>query len=164
MKTYRYYSILRPVSIGTTPASAIIHDFENFPTRRYAPEVGRDAWGYVELANPLTVKECNDYDLIYWEPFLWMNKPLDRTCERARWNLLSEMRRHDNMYTFEIDQTRTEKEMNQDATVLTGILDEAYKNRLITLDDYQQLLDAAFIDYVWDEINPEKRKKEGDKE
>lgn len=65
-KMYRYYSPLRPVSIGTFPA---VHKltFRNFPERTYIDSIGREAWGYVEYDAPLTDQEAADYDLIYAE-------------------------------------------------------------------------------------------------
>lgn len=62
-KMYRYYSVLRPVSIGTIPT---VHKltFRNFMQRQYVESIGREAWGYVEYDSPLTEEEASQYDLI----------------------------------------------------------------------------------------------------
>lgn len=48
---YKYYSTQRPVTPGAYPKpknnpAILIH---NFSSREYVPEIGRQAWGYVEL-------------------------------------------------------------------------------------------------------------------
>lgn len=62
-KMYRYYAILRPVSLGTVPT---VHKmtFRNFMEREYVEEIGRRAWGYVEYDQPLTPEEVSQYDLV----------------------------------------------------------------------------------------------------
>ena len=62
-KTYRYYSIFRPVSIGTAPKEGQI-SFHNFDQREYVESIGREAWGYVEYDAPLTKKQPFQYDLV----------------------------------------------------------------------------------------------------
>lgn len=52
---YRYYSTQRPVTPGAYPKpknnpAMLIH---NFSSREYVPEIGRQAWGYVEYDKPL---------------------------------------------------------------------------------------------------------------
>lgn len=60
----RYYSILRPVSIGTFPKKGAV-SIRNFDSRQYIESIGREAWGYVEyLDEVLTEKECSQYDLV----------------------------------------------------------------------------------------------------
>ena len=60
----RYYSILRPVGIGTFPKRAPVERIKNFDRRVYIQEIGREAWGYIEYAEPLTEKEMRQYDLV----------------------------------------------------------------------------------------------------
>lgn len=61
----RYYSILRPVGIGTfpKPQGNKVITIENFDKREYVPEIGREAWGYIEYEHPLANKDLYDYDL-----------------------------------------------------------------------------------------------------
>ena len=58
----RYYSLHRPVSIGTAPAAGLV-SFENFEGRRFVDEIGREAWGVLEYDRELTEDECFDYEL-----------------------------------------------------------------------------------------------------
>ena len=47
---YRYYSPLRPLSLGTFPkpqGNEVLH-IEHFADRQYVPEIARQAWGYIE--------------------------------------------------------------------------------------------------------------------
>lgn len=59
--SHRYYSPLRPLSLGTFPkpqGNEILH-IENFEERQNVPEIARQAWGYIEY-NPnmgVSVKE-----------------------------------------------------------------------------------------------------------
>lgn len=63
--SYRYYSTQRPIGPGTfpRPEDNDLLCFENFDTREYVPEIGRDAWGYLEYENPLAEKDARDYEL-----------------------------------------------------------------------------------------------------
>ena len=48
--SHRYYSPLRPLSLGTFPkpqGNEILH-IENFEERQNVPEIARQAWGYIE--------------------------------------------------------------------------------------------------------------------
>ena len=50
--SHRYYSPLRPLSLGTFPkpqGNEILH-IENFEERQNVPEIARQAWGYIEAA------------------------------------------------------------------------------------------------------------------
>ena len=58
--SYKYYSVLRPVGIGTCPDNFI--EFYNFQHRTYVDEIGREAWGWVEYAEPL--ENPYMYDLV----------------------------------------------------------------------------------------------------
>lgn len=50
--SHRYYSPLRPLSLGTFPkpqGNEILH-IENFEERQNVPEIARRAWGYYRHA------------------------------------------------------------------------------------------------------------------
>ena len=63
---YRYYSIMRPVSVGTYPKSGCgkVIEIKNFDRREMVDSIGRMAWGYIEYSEPLTEKELSDYELV----------------------------------------------------------------------------------------------------
>lgn len=61
----KYYSVLRPIGLGTFPASAKIEYIVNFDERRRCEDIGRGAWGYMVLSEPLTEREVRDYELVY---------------------------------------------------------------------------------------------------
>ena len=61
---YRYYSIMRPIAPGTFPRTQPVQDVVNFDSRRFVPEINREAWGYIEYTEPLTEKQAADYELI----------------------------------------------------------------------------------------------------
>ena len=63
MKTYRYYCIDRPPTLGGLP-HATLWDAETFTERRYIPEIDRMACGWVEFVRELTPPEIADYKLI----------------------------------------------------------------------------------------------------
>ena len=63
---HRYYSPLRPLSLGTFPkpqGNEILH-IENFEERQNVPEIARQAWGYIEYKEALTEIEAAAYELI----------------------------------------------------------------------------------------------------
>ena len=64
MARFRYYSTLRPVSIGTFPKAGMIQ-FENYGYRREDNPSGRPAWGHLDYDRQLTMKEAFNYDLVY---------------------------------------------------------------------------------------------------
>lgn len=56
----RYYSTLRPIGPGTCPDN--FTEFENFDFRKHVDSINREAWGWIEYAEPL---ECPEkYDLV----------------------------------------------------------------------------------------------------
>lgn len=60
----RYYSTLRPISIGCFPHGHEVTEICNFQKREFVEKIGKDAWGFIEFADNLTEKEANQYDLI----------------------------------------------------------------------------------------------------
>ena len=58
----RYYSIMRPVSIGTCPAEGMV-SYHNFDNRTYVEAIDREAWGYIEYSRELTEQEYMSYEL-----------------------------------------------------------------------------------------------------
>lgn len=60
--SHRYYSPLRPLSLGTFPkpqGNEILH-IENFEERQNVPEIARQAWGYIEYKEALKVFPLDD--------------------------------------------------------------------------------------------------------
>ena len=60
----RYYSILRPVSLGTFPNRIHITKIYNFDYITEVAETQYEAWGYFETPDTLTEQECYQYDLV----------------------------------------------------------------------------------------------------
>ena len=60
-KTYRYYTLYRPPMLGAVPSGFC--EVVYFDERRYCPQVGREAWGYVEYKQPLSPQEIVNYEL-----------------------------------------------------------------------------------------------------
>lgn len=62
MKLYRYYTLYRPPLPGAIPKDTyLIHGYNE---RTFVPEIGRDAWGYIECKRELTSAEIADYELM----------------------------------------------------------------------------------------------------
>lgn len=59
----KYYSTQRPVMPGGFPKSAEVEKIENFDTKVFCEEIGREAWGFIEYREPLTKEEAADYEL-----------------------------------------------------------------------------------------------------
>jgi len=62
-KTYKYYSLERPISIGTYPKKANIINIVNYDTKQLTDDIGRLTWGYIEYSEPLTNNDCYEYEL-----------------------------------------------------------------------------------------------------
>lgn len=60
---YKYFSVLRPVSIGTFPKKGFV-DFVNYDNRRYVPEIDHNAWGYLLYDRELSEEEMHNYDFM----------------------------------------------------------------------------------------------------
>lgn len=60
---YRYWLRLRPAMPGTIPTKNL-DLIENFDSRRFVEEAGREVWGYVDYTAPLSDKEIWEYELI----------------------------------------------------------------------------------------------------
>lgn len=62
----RYYSILRPVSIGTFPNldGNEILKICNFDSGSYCKEIDREAWGFIDYEKLLSSEDVEKYDLM----------------------------------------------------------------------------------------------------
>lgn len=47
----KYYSTERPIAPGTIPKGAI--EVKNYDEKKYVPEIGKEAWGFVIYGEPL---------------------------------------------------------------------------------------------------------------
>lgn len=63
LTVYRYYSTLRPVSIGTYPRPKEAKNIVNYDDKTFIDDIGQYAWGYVEYEKPLEWSEAQAYDL-----------------------------------------------------------------------------------------------------
>ena len=61
---HKYYSIMRPIGIGTYPTGARVTNIVNFHERKYVPEIGREAWGYIEFSHTLSKQNQISYELL----------------------------------------------------------------------------------------------------
>ena len=61
----RYYSTQRPVAPGTfpKPEGNKILDIHNYDRKTYCPEIGGEAWGYIDFAQPLPEGEAQKWEL-----------------------------------------------------------------------------------------------------
>lgn len=61
---FRYYSTMRPVLPGSFPKKPLAEKIENFDTKTFCEEVGREVWGYIEYREALTKAEADAYELV----------------------------------------------------------------------------------------------------
>lgn len=61
-ESHIYYSLRRPVSIGTYPTEGMVQ-FENYDSRTYIAEIGQEAWGKLTYSRELTPQELASYEL-----------------------------------------------------------------------------------------------------
>lgn len=62
-KTYKYYSIHRPVSIGTYPKQGLV-SFENYDNQKQIDGIGRTAWAELTYNRALTENEIKEYEFM----------------------------------------------------------------------------------------------------
>lgn len=60
----KYYSVLRPVGIGTFPKVAPVNEIHNFDRRQFVEELGREAWGWIDYEQTIPEKSARAYDLV----------------------------------------------------------------------------------------------------
>ena len=60
--SYFYFSIMRPVGVGTYPRKFIM--FHNYDKRTYIPTINKEAWGVLEYDERLTEREVQDYGFV----------------------------------------------------------------------------------------------------
>lgn len=60
---YKYWLTLRPAMPGTIPTDNLVL-INNFDSRTYEEEVGREVWGYVEYSRRLPDRKVVNYELI----------------------------------------------------------------------------------------------------
>lgn len=60
----RYYSVLRPVSVGSYPERDKVKEIVNFDNRQYVAEIEHEAWGYIEYECEIDAKAAQQYDLV----------------------------------------------------------------------------------------------------
>lgn len=60
----RYYSTMRPILPGGFPRKDLVEKIENFDTKTFCEEIGREAWGYIEYRKVLTKEETEAYELV----------------------------------------------------------------------------------------------------
>ena len=59
----KYYSTQRPVMPGGYPKKGAVERIQNFDTKTFCEEVGREAWGFIEYREPLTKEEADAYEM-----------------------------------------------------------------------------------------------------
>lgn len=59
----RYYSVNAPISLESFPRDGAI-SIHNYDGIEYVPQIGRNAWGYIDYRRLLSDKECNEYGLV----------------------------------------------------------------------------------------------------
>ena len=60
---YKYYSLIRPISIGTIP-DCTIREVVNFNQRQYVEEIMRQAWGYFLTPDEIPEEKLQAYSLV----------------------------------------------------------------------------------------------------
>lgn len=60
----RYWSILRPISLGTYPETNKVMTIDNYDERIYVKEIGREAWGHIDYTEPLADDMAKAYNLV----------------------------------------------------------------------------------------------------
>lgn len=95
---YKYYTLNRPVDIGTVPKDFI--NFINYDTREKINNTNVEAWGEVYYENRLSQKEIKDYEL--------KEEPTKEEKDKA----LQDIRKLDEIYTKIMNFKPNNEELN----------------------------------------------------
>lgn len=60
----KYYSTQRPIAPRTFLKKEQVIKIENFDKKIFCPEIGREAWGFIEYSVALTEEEASAYELV----------------------------------------------------------------------------------------------------
>ena len=90
----RYYSIYRPVSIGTYPNADDVTEIVNYDKRTYVDAINRPAFGHIEYTHELTIDEQSHYDLI---PAITTDKNLEKVA-RTLWRYTDDEARFEKVW------------------------------------------------------------------
>ncbi|WP_317395501.1 hypothetical protein [Faecalicoccus pleomorphus] len=120
--SYKYFSTQRPLEPGAFPNKEDLSRVVNFEKPTQCVAVGKEVYGFAEYQNPLTEKECKDFELI--EDYRSLQR-LDRSFVR---NMLSVPA-----------QSRKEKD---DETIAREI--DFYMDKLCRLGESLQRIDAPY--------------------
>lgn len=60
---YKYWSLSRPIDMGTYPRKNDVDTFENYDEGKMVDEIGREAWGELIYKSPLSKAEVVNYEL-----------------------------------------------------------------------------------------------------
>lgn len=115
---YKYYSVNRPISIGTYPKKNNI-EIRNYENRRYVDEIMGNAWGELKYSEPLTEKDMFEYELKEskeQEEFIISIKSIEKNIEQLQKDL-------------ENSSDTSSNEINIKINELNKILDEIKKER-----------------------------------
>lgn len=67
----KYYSVLRPVSMGTFPERDKVKQIVNFDDRQFVEEINHEAWGYIEYEEEIDPILAKSYDLVSEKSPIW---------------------------------------------------------------------------------------------
>lgn len=134
-KTYKYYSLRRPVGIGTCPKNFI--DIKNYNERIQVMQNGKMAWGEVTYNRKLTEKEIRDYEL------------LEDISEERKVEALQDINKLDKIYVMLSDLQFKDKDinilLNKMSTVINKeISKQMYKNN-ISHKEYKDTVGKKYI-------------------
>lgn len=139
-REYTYYSLRRPVSIGTFPRDGII-SFENFDSRTYIDEIKHEAWAKLIYSRELTSQELSNYE--FYDANRNLAKYIEdyphREDERSEKEMPKEQEQTATVTTAEQDEKKTAKdELSEQLMqgVKSVMESENYKNWLATSSSY----------------------------
>ena len=137
--SYKYFSTQRPLEPGAFPNKEDLSRVVNFEKPTQCVAVGKEVYGFAEYQNPLTEKECKDFELI--EDYRSLQR-LDRSFVR---NMLSVPA----LERSEQDDERIETEIN------------FYTDKLCKLGETLQRVDSPYYLLVQTDFQKDGQVKTG---
>lgn len=60
----KYYSTLRPITLGSYPMKDKVKEIINFDNKTYVEDIQQEAWGYIEYSEELDAATADSWDLV----------------------------------------------------------------------------------------------------
>ncbi len=133
---YKYYSLNRPISIGSAPKGFI--DFINYDARERIKDTNYEAFGEVYYEERLSAKEVHDYEL------------KEEPTQEEKNKVLEDIKELDEIYTkiekFKPNDEKLDNTMKKISKLIKQEIIKQMNNNLISHKEYVESIESITED------------------